>query len=163
MEERRLSTRDIAGASQARDEAPVESPAGEPARPVDEGTERRLRAVLGGEESAGEYAEPGSRPEQSGRTDARAEYEEPLLPMEQANSLRSRWEEIQTSFVDEPRRSVEEADALVADVMQRLATQFSNERQDLERQWDRGDDVSTEELRVALTRYRSFFDRLLAA
>ena len=74
-----------------------------------------------------------------------------------------RWQEIQASFVDEPRTSVEQADALVADLMQRLAAGFSDERRRLEGQWDRGDDVSTENLRVALTRYRSFFDRLLAA
>ena len=65
--------------------------------------------------------------------------------------------------MDEPRRSVELADALVADLMQRLAAEFAEERERLEAQWDRGDEVSTEELRVALTRYRSFFDRLLAA
>jgi hypothetical protein len=65
--------------------------------------------------------------------------------------------------VDEPRDAVAEADALVADLMQRLAAGFSHERERLEGQWDRGDDVSTEDLRVALTRYRSFFDRLLSA
>ena len=74
-----------------------------------------------------------------------------------------RWEEIQASFVDEPRDSVAQADALVADLMQRLATGFSAERERLEGQWDSGDDVSTEDLRVALTRYRSFFERLLSA
>jgi hypothetical protein len=63
--------------------------------------------------------------------------------------------------VDEPRRTVEAADKLVASVMQRLAEGFANERSSLEKQWDRGDNVSTEDLRVALQRYRSFFDRLL--
>ena len=75
----------------------------------------------------------------------------------------NRWQEIQTSFVDQPRDAVAEADSLVADLMQRLAASFSQERERLEAQWDRGDDVSTEDLRVALTRYRSFFDRLLSA
>jgi hypothetical protein len=88
---------------------------------------------------------------------------QPLLAPEQANDFKARWEEIQTGFVDEPRRSVEQADALVADLMQRLAESFSEERRSLEAQWDRGDDVSTEDLRVALRRYRSFFDRLLSA
>src|SRR6478609_772940 len=69
----------------------------------------------------------------------------------------------QASFVDQPRDAVAEADALVADLMQRLAASFSHERERLEGHWDRGDDVSTEDLRVALTRYRSFFDRLLSA
>jgi hypothetical protein len=63
--------------------------------------------------------------------------------------------------VDEPRQTVAEADKLVASVMQRLAEGFANERSGLEKQWDRGDNVSTEDLRVALQRYRSFFDRLL--
>jgi len=64
-------------------------------------------------------------------------------------------------FVDEPRRTVEEADKLVAAVMQRLAEGFANERSGLEKQWDSGENVSTEDLRLALQRYRSFFDRLL--
>jgi hypothetical protein len=88
---------------------------------------------------------------------------EPLLPSDQSDRFTSRWQEIQTSFVDQPRNAVAEADALVADLMQRLAASFSQERERLEGQWDRGDDVSTEDLRIALTRYRSFFDRLLAA
>jgi len=68
---------------------------------------------------------------------------------------------VQTGFVDEPRRAVEEADKLVATVMKRLAESFATERSNLEKQWDRGDNVSTEDLRVALQRYRTFFDRLL--
>ena len=86
-----------------------------------------------------------------------------LLDTALSGELRERWIEIQTGFVDEPRSAMQEADALVADLMQRLAESFSRERQALEGQWDRGDDVSTEDLRVALTRYRSFFDRLLSA
>jgi hypothetical protein len=93
---------------------------------------------------------------------ANAEHE-PLLPDDQSESFTSRWQEIQTSFVDQPRDAVAAADSLVADLMQRLAASFSQERERLEAQWDRGDDVSTEDLRVALTRYRSFFDRLLSA
>lgn len=91
------------------------------------------------------------------------EQREPLMPEQQSESFVARWQEIQVSFVDEPRESVAKADTLVADLMQRLAANFSTERDHLEAQWDRGDDVSTEELRVALTRYRSFFDRLLSA
>lgn len=88
---------------------------------------------------------------------------EPLLPPDQSERFTNRWQEIQTSFVDQPRNAAAEADALVADLMHRLAASFSDERERLEAQWDRGDDVSTEDLRVALTRYRSFFDRLLSA
>ena len=86
----------------------------------------------------------------------------PLFETGEAESLRSRWMDIQTQFVDEPRRSVEQADELVASAMKRLAEIFANERETLEQNWDRGDDVSTEDLRVALQRYRSFFDRLLS-
>ena len=74
----------------------------------------------------------------------------------------SRWDSIQTGFVDEPRKAVEQADNLVASAMKRLAEVFAEERSKLEKQWDRGDNVSTEDLRVALQRYRTFFQRLLS-
>ena len=86
----------------------------------------------------------------------------PLLPGEESRQLQSRWDGIQASFVDEPRKAVEEADNLVANAMKRMAEVFANERGRLEGQWDRGDDVSTEDLRLALRRYRTFFARLLA-
>src|SRR5208282_1126502 len=85
----------------------------------------------------------------------------PLFSESEMGDFRSQWSKVQTGFVDEPRRTVEEADKLVAAVMQRLAEGFANERSGLEKQWGRGDNVSTEDLRVALQRYRSFFDRLL--
>jgi len=85
----------------------------------------------------------------------------PLFSESEMGDLRSQWSKVQTGFVDEPRQTVEEADKLVAAVMQRLAEGFANERSGLEKQWDRGDNVSTEDLRLALQRYRSFFDRLL--
>jgi hypothetical protein len=85
----------------------------------------------------------------------------PLFSESEMGDFRSQWSKVQTGFVDEPRRTVEEADKLVAAAMQRLAEGFANERSGLEKQWDRGDNVSTEDLRVALQRYRSFFDRLL--
>ena len=86
----------------------------------------------------------------------------PLFPENEAANFRSRWTEIQAAFVDEPRRAVEQGDALVADVIKRLASSFADERSKLEGQWGRGDNVSTEDLRVALQRYRAFFDRLLS-
>jgi hypothetical protein len=85
----------------------------------------------------------------------------PLFSGPEMVDFRAQWSKVQTGFVDEPRRTVEDADKLVAAVMQRLAEGFANERSGLEKQWDRGDNVSTEDLRVALQRYRSFFDRLL--
>jgi hypothetical protein len=84
----------------------------------------------------------------------------PLLA--DSEGFQSRWEEIQVRFVDEPRGAVEDADALVASVMKRLAEGFAQERERLEAQWGRGEDISTEDLRVALQRYRSFFQRLLS-
>jgi hypothetical protein len=86
----------------------------------------------------------------------------PLFDDAETGELRDRWTDVQSAFVDEPRTAVEQADALVADVMKRLATGFADERKSLEGQWSRGDDVSTEDLRLAMQRYRSFFDRLLS-
>lgn len=86
----------------------------------------------------------------------------PLFPNNELDDLRSRWNTVQTAFVDEPRRAVEQADGLVASAMKRLAEVFAEERSKLEKQWDRGDNVSTEDLRLALQRYRSFFHRLLS-
>ena len=87
----------------------------------------------------------------------------PLFSQTDVGDLRERWTDVQTGFVDEPRHAVEEADELVAAVMPRLAEGIANERANLEKQWGRGDNVSTEDLRVAMQRYRSFFDRLLNA
>lgn len=89
------------------------------------------------------------------------EENQPLLPQDFAGDLRSRWDQIQTGFVDEPRNAVQQADELVAMTIKRLAETFATERNSLEAQWDRGDNVSTEDLRQALQKYRSFFQRLL--
>ncbi|HSJ65077.1 MAG TPA: hypothetical protein VK922_14390 [Gemmatimonadaceae bacterium] len=94
--------------------------------------------------------------------DDRQQTEPPLLASDVVNGYRRRWMEVQTGFVDEPRRAVEEADGLVAEAIRELAESFASERATLERQWDRGDDVSTEDLRQALQRYRAFFGRLLS-
>ena len=86
----------------------------------------------------------------------------PLFDNADADGFRTRWSAIQTGFVDEPRKAVEEADTLVAEVMKRLAEVFAAERTRLESQWERSDQVSTEDLRLAMRRYRSFFERLLS-
>lgn len=86
----------------------------------------------------------------------------PLFPNDEIEDFRNRWNGVQTAFVDEPRRAVEQADVLVASAMKRLAEVFAEERSKLEKQWDQGDNVSTEDLRIALQRYRSFFHRLLS-
>lgn len=87
----------------------------------------------------------------------------PLFPQDELQNFRSRWDQVQTSFVDEPRAAVEQADGLVANVVKRIAEQYATEREQLEGQWDRGENINTEDLRQALKRYRAFFDRLLAA
>jgi hypothetical protein len=137
------------GPVRGRDET-YEAGAAAPAAPE---TERRPRADREDDDVA---ARP--RRDESATSDSAA----PLFSTDEADSLRTRWDGIQTEFVDEPRSAVEKADALVGDVMQRLQDGFSSERNRLEREWDRGDKVSTEDLRVALKRYRSFFDRLLS-
>jgi hypothetical protein len=145
MTDRQISTSDLARRSATDDTDDTDEPVAE-ARPSDEPLARGRS-----ESDAGDL------------DDTQDEAREPLLPADQSERFTERWQEIQTSFVDEPRDAVAQADALVADLMQRLAASFSEERVRLESQWDRGDEVSTEDLRVALTRYRSFFDRLLSA
>ena len=86
-----------------------------------------------------------------------------LLESDDLEGIVDRWREIQASFVDEPKKAVQDADALVAELMQRLAQTFASQREQLEAGWTAGDSVSTEDLRQGLQRYRSFFERLLAA
>jgi hypothetical protein len=97
----------------------------------------------------------------SGQGAAREEAPSALLPEDMVQDLRGRWDRIQTGFVDEPRAAVKQADELVALAMKHLAETFANERGQLEQQWDRGADISTEDLRQTLRKYRSFFQRLL--
>ncbi|WP_330285667.1 hypothetical protein [Streptomyces sp. NBC_00576] len=93
---------------------------------------------------------------------ARTEDEAPqLLTPEDEEGFRTRWQEVQNEFVDDPRDAVHTADALVADVMQKLAATFADHKQELEGQWNRGEQADTEDLRLALRHYRSFFNRLL--
>jgi hypothetical protein len=145
-----LTTADLALASQktARvlDESPLETesqPAGSPRGPV---SSDRGRTGLHGTATAPALDQEAA----------------PLFSGSEANDLRARWDAIQVGFVDEPRRAVEQADKLVAGTMKRLAEIFAEERSKLEGQWDQGENVSTEDLRLGLRRYRSFFSRLLS-
>jgi hypothetical protein len=97
-----------------------------------------------------------------GQAAAREEAPGPLLAADLVQDLRNGWDHIQTGFVDEPRAAVQQADELVARAMKHIAESFANERNRLEQQWDRGDDVNTEDLRQALRKYRAFFQRLLS-
>ncbi len=107
--------------------------------------------------------QPREQPQSAGGGTARVpERPAALFPDHEASEMRGRWDDIQASFVDQPRKAVEQADQLVATAIQRLAQSFSDERGRLEGQWAKGKDVNTEDLRVALQRYRSFFTRLLS-
>ena len=132
-----VSTRDIANA--AADRRASETPK-DPNRP-----EHAAHAIHGPNDA---HSHEGTR--------------EALFPGAEIEALRTRWEAIQTGFVDEPKTAVTEADALVAQTVTRLAEVFAEERTNLEKQWGHEGNISTEELRVALRRYRSFFDRLLS-
>ena len=100
-----------------------------------------------------EPASPGAKP-----TNEAAE----LIAADQLAGLRAQWDHVQASFVDDPRECVQKADGLVTDVVEQLTNGFAAARARLEEQWARGQDASTEDLRVALKRYREFFDRLLS-
>jgi hypothetical protein len=97
------------------------------------------------------------------RQDAHGEVEQlaALFAGDVASDFRSRWDAVQIGFVDDPKQAVRQADELVAQVMKSLAESFSNERARFESEMEQGNSASTENLRVALRRYRSFFQRLL--
>ena len=147
-----LSTRDIAGAPATTETEAETSP---PAR-----TGARMMPEAGTEDRD---AEMERRAVDMSRDIVDAERgSEPLLPDTDQTDFQGRWAEIQTRFVDDPRRAVEDADELVAALMKRLADGFAEKRERLESVWSRGEDVGTEDLRVALQRYREFFRRLLS-
>jgi hypothetical protein len=86
----------------------------------------------------------------------------PLFAQESLEDYRGRWDRVQVAFVDEPREAVQQAHDLVAEMVERLTRRFMEQRDQLEGTWSRGGDVSTEDLRQAMQRYRSFFNRLLS-
>jgi hypothetical protein len=100
-------------------------------------------------------------PPRAGDPAPRAETAQPLFAPNVMDEFKARWTDIQAGFVDTPKEAVERADELVAEAIKRLAESFSTERAKLEEQWSQHGDVSTEDLRIALQRYRSFFHRLL--
>jgi hypothetical protein len=100
-------------------------------------------------------------PENKTQTDTRNDELVPLFEEDAARKFRSRWLAIQSKFVDDPGDSVKQADDLVADVIKSVTMNFANRRVSLEKQWNGEDNASTEDLRIALKQYRSFFDRLL--
>lgn len=86
----------------------------------------------------------------------------PLFDAAETERLRKYWPDIQRQFVDDPRVAVKGADELVTHVIRNIMGNFTDSRASLEKQWKDGDDISTEDLRLTLKRYRLFFDRLLS-
>jgi len=145
-----LTTADLAGAGEAKPDPDAENRRRE--RPIGE---RSVQPMPSGGSMSGASQGVAAVPAKDQETG-------PLFASRKANEFRTRWDAIQVAFVDEPRQAVEHADSLVAETMKRLAEMFAEERKKLESQWDQGENVSTEDLRQALRRYRSFFGRLLA-
>jgi hypothetical protein len=154
-EETKLSTAELAARRPSRERQAGKPEAELPAPPPEQ---------TSGQEIPVARKMPAEPADERPREIAESEEEAtPLFAEEEARRLRAEWDGIQIAFVDEPRRCVERADELVARAIQRLAEGFADERSRLEHQWGRGEEVSTEDLRVVLRRYRSFFGRLLSA
>jgi hypothetical protein len=163
--EGRLSTDDLA---QPRDRAgentagtPSEVPTfpGEATTAASQPDEHVSTAADSGTQVAATGADSDAQGE-TGASDAEEDAPQ-LLTTEDEEGFRARWQEVQSKFVDNPRDAVHSADTLVADVMQKLAATFADHKQELEEQWNRGEQANTEDLRLALRHYRSFFNRLL--
>jgi hypothetical protein len=109
---------------------------------------------------------PGvSEPDEATASQDHDEQEAPvrLFEADELNAVIRKWRDIQADFVDQPKRAMQEADELVGELMNRLARTFTEQREQLEARWGDSETVSTEDLRKDLQRYRSFFERLLAA
>ena len=132
-------------ATMRTDSPPAPAPQGEP--------------ITTGDEPSTARSEPEAGSGPSGETST----DRSLLGGGDLSGLRTRWDDVQVAFVDDPKECVQKADALVAEVVEELTVGFSEARSRLEAQWARGEDASTEDLRVALKRYREFFERLLSA
>jgi hypothetical protein len=143
-----LTTAALANASEQKAAKPFERP-----------PETQPKVRVGGAPTLVSNSAPPAGPAPTPAADEQAT---PLFSPDEAKDFRVRWDTIQGSFVDEPRRALEQADSLVAGAMKRLAEIFADERAKLEGQWERKESVSTEDLRLALRRYRSFFGRLLS-
>jgi hypothetical protein len=153
----RLTTEDLTGRSTTREEDDVRD-----ARPAQD----ELEGASDGAPVRSPLSDPNRsaeapRASQAAGSDSETPTNEPLLGGEEGTRFERRWHQVQVAFVDEPRAAVEQADELVAELMRHLAQTFADERSRLETAWSAGEDVDTEALRVALTRYRSFFQRLL--
>jgi hypothetical protein len=128
---------------------------------IDDETYPRAKAPEAGNDPTA-YATPAPTPATvKSETAVDAEHDAPYLPGQASLQANERWQRVQAEFVDDPRKSVSEAHELVSELVQRVVDSFTHERDNLEATWSRGDSVSTEDLRVCLQRYRTFFSRLL--
>ena len=143
---------------------PTAAPEGEPSTtPAPESSAPGRAPVSSPDQPSTADTEAAEKTAQSATTaEAEGSTDRSLFADNDLSGLRSRWDDVQAGFVDDPKDCVQKADALVADVVERLTTGFADVRARLEAQWARGEDASTEDLRQALKRYREFFQRLLA-
>ncbi|MFB9683571.1 hypothetical protein [Amycolatopsis plumensis] len=144
-DDQNLSTADLASAGHHDTTAPEES-GGDVEAPAESGGDVETPAASGGDVET---------PAASDEVETPA-----LIDEEKVTGFRDRWQNVQTGFVDDPKQAVQQADELVAAVISALATTFAEHKSELESQWQQGE-PATEELRIALRRYRSFFDQLL--
>jgi hypothetical protein len=129
---------------------------------TDASTSTEPSAEEAGSPTVSTHSPTGEARSPTAGTDSSTSTEESLFAEDELLGLRSRWDEVQSGFVDDPKDCVQKADGLVSDVVDQLTTGFSEARSRLEAQWARGEEASTEDLRLALKRYREFFERLLA-
>jgi hypothetical protein len=155
-DDQNLSTADLASAGRHDATGPEES-GGDVEAPSESGGDIETPRESGGDiETPRESGGDVERPAESG-----GDVETPaLIDEEKVTGFRDRWQNVQTGFVDDPKQAVRQADELVAAVISALATTFAEHKSELESQWQQGE-PATEELRIALRRYRSFFDQLL--
>jgi hypothetical protein len=153
-EEKRIDRRPMDGAVRDMDRPPEEGRPTLVAQTNAKGRETVLEQNRVDGAADRQLRTPGKTPDEERAT--------PLFSEQESKDLFAKWDALQVGFIDEPRQAVQQADNLVATAMKRTAEVFAEERSKLERQWDRGDNVSTEDLRIAMRRYRSFFRRMLA-
>jgi hypothetical protein len=128
---------------------------------TDQQEQERQQKQTEQQEQTGQTEHEEQAQQETRRDEEQDGQDEALFADDEAQGLRSRWEDVQRGFVDEPREAVQKADDLVSDLVERLTKGFAETRSGLEEQWNKGEEASTEDLRVALTRYRAFFQRLL--
>jgi hypothetical protein len=147
---------DAATAGDPRAERLVEPPTHDASGPIDTESEPSWQR------HADQFAANRDHRDDDPGLSAESSSETSLFDGADLEGFRGQWDSVQAGFVDDPKRCVEQADGLVSDVVEQLSRGFAEARARLEQQWSRGEDASTEDLRVALKRYREFFDRLLA-